>query len=212
MMPPPNSNRPDETGAEQFYKGPTDAVFDVVLLREAYDEILTMVEPMNTERHGEPLRCISLTHRRDAEDLLADGLVSQFAPDGSMRYHEREFSRLNPMFSDTYFAVVHRAVSALMPIGRMRLMIMAPGTVYRMHADATKRAHLAIHTDPDAYLVGPDGRGHHVPADGRLRVFDTRSRHTAFNAGTADRVHLLMSVADTERLHHTVLLTPGSQR
>ncbi|MGQ4600321.1 aspartyl/asparaginyl beta-hydroxylase domain-containing protein [Nocardia sp. R6R-6] len=206
------TNRPDETGAEQFYNGPTDAIFDVSLLRQAYNDVLDLVAPMNTERNGEPLRCIPMTHRPHAEDLLADGLVSQFTPGGIMGYLEREFSCLNPMFSDTYFAVVHRAVSALMPIGRMRLMIMTPGTVYRMHADATKRAHLAIHTDPDAYLVGPDGHGHHIPADGRLRVFDTRTRHTAFNAGTVDRVHLLMSVADTERLHHSILLAPGSRR
>ncbi|RBO86463.1 aspartyl/asparaginyl beta-hydroxylase domain-containing protein [Nocardia puris] len=207
-----STHRPDETDAEQFYNGPTDAVFDLALLRQAYDHVLGLIEPMTTERNGEPLRCISLTHRPGAEDLLADGLVSQFTPNGTMRYHEREFSCFNPMFSDTYFAVVHQAVSALMPIGRMRLMILAPGTVHRMHADATKRAHLAIHTDPNAYLVGPDGHGHHIPADGRLRVFDTRAQHTVFNAGTTDRVHLLMSIADTERLHHSVLLTCGWPR
>lgn len=208
----PSTNRLDETGTDPFYDGPTDAVFDISLLRRAYKDVLGLVEPMNTERTGEPLSCVSLTHRPNAGDLLADGLASQFTPEGTMRYHEREFSCFNPLFSDTYFAVVHRAVSALMPIGRMRLMILAPGTVYRMHADATKRAHLAIHTGPDAYLVGPGGQGHHIAADGRLRVFDTRARHTAFNAGTVDRVHLLMSVADTERLHHSALLATGSQR
>ncbi|MGN2641027.1 aspartyl/asparaginyl beta-hydroxylase domain-containing protein [Nocardia takedensis] len=206
------TNRPDQPRPDQFYGGPTDAIFDIALLRQAYNDALDLVEPINTERDGEPLRCVSMTHRPDAEDPLTDGLLSQFTPNGHMRYHEREFSCFNPMFSGTYFAVVHRAVSALMPIGRMRLMILAPGTVYRMHADATKRAHLAIHTDPDAYLVGPGGQGHHIPADGRLRVFDTRARHTAFNAGVVDRVHLLLSVADTERPHHSILLPPGNQR
>ena len=195
-----------ESRAEEFYRGPADAVFDVNLLRRACDQVLDRVQPLVADRGGDPVTCVSLTHRPGAADPLADGLESQFAPDGTLRYLEREFSCFNDDFADTYFATVWRSVRALFPLGRMRLMVARPQKIYRMHADATKRAHLAIHTNPDAYLVGPDGTSHHVPADGRLRVFDTRVRHTAFNAGTVDRVHLTMSVADTERRHHIALL------
>ncbi|WP_280335674.1 aspartyl/asparaginyl beta-hydroxylase domain-containing protein [Nocardia wallacei] len=194
------------TGAARFYRGPSEAVFDLNLLRQACAQVLERVAPMVADRAGDPVTCVSLTHRREAADRLGDGLVSQFAPDGTMRYLEREFCCFNDDFADTYFAVVWRSLTALMPVGRMRLMVVRPQQVYRMHADATKRAHLAIHTDPDAFLVGPDGQGYHVPADGRLRVFDTRLRHTVFHAGTTDRVHLLMAVADTERRHHTAVL------
>lgn len=202
----------DESRSEEFYRGPLDAIFDVSLLRQACEQVMDRVEPMVADRGGDPVTCVSLTHRPDAADPLADGLESQFAPDGTLRYLEREFTCFNETFADTHFAVVHRAVTALFPIGRMRLMVVRPGKVYRVHADATKRAHLAIHTDPAAYVVGPDGHGHHVPADGRLRVFDTRLRHTAFNAGTAERVHLTMSVAGTERRHHTALLQKGADQ
>ncbi|WP_216895663.1 aspartyl/asparaginyl beta-hydroxylase domain-containing protein [Nocardia alni] len=203
----------DETRAGEFYRGPADAIFDVNLLRQAYQQVMERVEPLVADRYGDPLTCVSLTHRPAAVDPLADGLESQFAPDGTLRYLEREFCCFNELFADTYFAAVHRSITTVFPIGRMRLMIVRPGKMYRSHADATKRAHLAIHTNPDAYLVGPSGCGHHVPVDGRLRVFDTRLRHTAFNAGTAERVHLTMSVADTERRHHTALLTQeASQR
>ncbi|WP_280385326.1 aspartyl/asparaginyl beta-hydroxylase domain-containing protein [Nocardia wallacei] len=195
-----------ETRAGEFYRGPADAVFDVNLLRKACEEVMERVAPMVTDRAGDRVTCVSLTHRPEAVDPLSDGLQSQFAPDGTLRYLESEFTCFNEEFADTYFATVWRSVTALMPVGRMRLMIVGPQQLYRMHADATKRAHLAIHTDPDAFLVGPDGQGHHVPADGRLRVFDTRLRHTAFNAGTTERVHLTMSVANTERRHHTALL------
>ncbi|MBF6063535.1 aspartyl/asparaginyl beta-hydroxylase domain-containing protein [Nocardia terpenica] len=176
------------------------------LLRQACDQVMERVGLLVTDRAGDSMTCVSLTHRPGAVDPLADGLESQFAPDGTLRYLESEFCCFNDDFADTYFATVWRSVRALYPVGRMRLMIVGPQQIYRMHADATKRAHLAIHTDPDAFLVGPDGHGHHVPADGRLRVFDTRLRHTAFNAGTTQRVHLTISMASTERRHHTALL------
>ncbi|MFD8249685.1 aspartyl/asparaginyl beta-hydroxylase domain-containing protein [Nocardia sp. NPDC059691] len=194
------------THVGDFYLGPTDAVFDVDLLRQAYEEVMQRVRPIIADRAGDSVTAVSLTHRRDATDPLTDGLQSQFAPDGAMRYLESEFCCVNEALADTYFAIVWQSVRALMPVGRMRLMIVPPRKVYRMHADATQRAHLAIRTDPEAFLVGPDGDGYHVPADGRVRVFDTRLRHTVFNAGTVDRVHLVMSVADTERPHHTALL------
>lgn len=199
-----NSRAVEDSAEDRFYEGIVEAMFDVNLLRSAYEEVKARVEPMVGDRSGDPLTCISLTHRPDATDRLAD--ESQFAPEGTLRYLERELCCFNEDFADTYFAVVHQAMSAVLPVGRMRLMIVRPGRVYRMHADATKRAHLAIHTDPEAFLVGPTGRGHHVPVDGRVRVFDTRLRHTAFNAGSAERVHVVMSVADTERAHHLALL------
>ncbi|WP_328439785.1 aspartyl/asparaginyl beta-hydroxylase domain-containing protein [Nocardia puris] len=195
-----------ESRAEEFYRGPADAVFDVNLLRQACEQVMERVRPLVTDRAGDRVTCVSLTHRPGAVDRPGDGLESQFAPDGTIRHLESEFSCFNDEFADTYFATVWRSVRALFPVGRMRLMIMRPQQIYRVHADATKRAHLAIHTDPDAFLVGPDGQGHHIPADGQLRVFDTRLRHTAFNAGSTDRVHLVMSVADTERRHHSILL------
>ncbi|MEV6071956.1 aspartyl/asparaginyl beta-hydroxylase domain-containing protein [Nocardia sp. NPDC052001] len=205
MTIPFRSTVDDSLATGRFYHGPTDATFDLNLLREAYEQVIDRAQARVFDRAGDPVTCVSLTHRPDAADPLADGMCSQFTPEGTMRYLEREFSCFNEDFADTYFAVVHKAVSAILPVGRMRLMIMRPGKAYRMHADATMRAHLAIHTEPTAFLVGPDGHGHHVPADGRLRVFDTRLQHTAFNAGIADRVHLTLSVADTERPHHMVL-------
>ncbi|WP_280454089.1 aspartyl/asparaginyl beta-hydroxylase domain-containing protein [Nocardia brasiliensis] len=194
-----------ETRGGEFYRGADDAIFDLNLLREAYEQVIERVGPLRSTRgDGAQLSAVSLTHRRDADDPMTDGLESQFAPDGTLRYLEREFCCFNTDFVDTYFSVIHRCMQR--PVGRMRLMIMRPRQVYPMHADASKRAHLAIHTAPDTYLVGPDGHGHHVPADGRVRVFDTRLRHTAFNASDVDRVHLVMSMADTERLHHTASL------
>lgn len=194
-----------------FCLPPTGAIFDVAMLQQAHEQVLSRVALRTSDRGGDQIRCVCLTHRPDAEDPATDGLASQFAEDGSLRYLERDFSCFDERFADTYFATVHRAVSAMWAVGRMRLMTVYPGQVFRMHADATQRAHLAVHTVPETYLVGPTGHGHHVPADGCLRVFDTRMPHTVFNAGNQPRVHLLLSVADTERAHHRALLCSGSR-
>jgi chemotaxis response regulator CheB len=78
-------------------------------------------------------------------------------------------------------------------------MILPPLTIYAMHRDSSCRAHIASTTNPDCRLTSRDGESLHVPVDGRVYVVETRSEHTAFNAGAEERVHLTMSMADTER-------------
>jgi Aspartyl/Asparaginyl beta-hydroxylase len=58
---------------------------------------------------------------------------------------------------------------------------------------------MAVRTDPRCFITSGTGEGHHVPADGRLYVFDTREEHTAYNAGETHRVHLTIALASEER-------------
>ena len=43
-----------------------------------------------------------------------------------------------------------------------------------------------------------DGQTFHVPTDGQVYQVETRREHTAYNAGASERVHLAISMADTE--------------
>ena len=83
-------------------------------------------------------------------------------------------------------------------IGRMRLNLLPPLTVFSMHRDSAPRAHIALTTNPDCFLTSGDGQAHHVPADGNVHVFDTTLPHTAFNSSHEDRIHLTMALADEE--------------
>ncbi|MFI5783891.1 hypothetical protein [Nocardia sp. NPDC051570] len=109
-----------ETRTAEFYHGPADAVFDVGMPRQACAQVMMeRVQPLVADRDGDPVTCISLTYRPGAADPLADGLASQFAPDGTLRYLECEFSCFNDEFADTYFAAVWWSVTALSCSGRI---------------------------------------------------------------------------------------------
>ncbi|MFF1308110.1 aspartyl/asparaginyl beta-hydroxylase domain-containing protein [Streptomyces sp. NPDC058307] len=170
--------------------------FDVSALVEAYRWVATRAEPGVAQRGQDELRSISLTHRPEAVEPFYDGNQSQFDENGNKVYHEAEFSIFNSYFRDTYFHDIYQ--QAPFQIGRMRLMVLPPLTIYRMHVDATKRTHLAIITNPDSRLTLRSGETFHVPADGFLYTVNTKRMHTAYNSGLQERVHLTMSMADTE--------------
>lgn len=194
----PDQTDPVGAGVEQeFVRRLPGVELDVAAMVAAYQHVRALTAAPDEARRGaDRLRSISLTHRIDAEDEFGDGNQSQFAPDGTKVYREEEFSVFNENLKGTYFWHVYRTLP--FPVGRMRLMILAPRTIYQMHRDGTTRAHIAIHTTKDCRLVGPDGATFHIPADGRVYVADTRRRHTAYNAGVVERVHLAVSMADTE--------------
>jgi len=176
---------------------PLDALrLDVEALLHAYALVSDRVAPVVAARGGDRLRAISLTHRPGAADPFADGNASQFDAAGGKAYREADFSCFHESFRDTYFWTVYEQLP--FAVGRMRLMVLPPLTVYGMHRDGTRRAHIAITTNPDCRLVSRVGVTAHVPVDGRVYVVDTLTDHTAFNAGTTERIHLVMSMSDTE--------------
>jgi len=170
--------------------------FDIRQVESAYAAIRQRVQPGESNRNGDVIRTISLTHRPGATDPFYDGNQSQFDQLGRKVYREDLFTVFNEELRDTYFWTVYRSLP--FRIGRMRLIVLPPATIYRMHRDATKRAHLAITTNPDCRLTWRDGNSFHVPADGSVYVTDTTIEHTAYNAGRSERVHLVMSMVETE--------------
>jgi hypothetical protein len=169
--------------------------FDIAAILAAYDTVRMRATARTASRGDDTLSSISLTHRPGAVDPLHDGSNSQFDSSGRMVYQEKDFRVFNKVFEDTYFFEIYRALP-FFP-GRMRLMILPPLKIYGMHRDATKRAHIAIVTNPDCRITFRNGDSFHIPADGRVYVADTRSLHTAYNAGHCERVHLAISMAET---------------
>lgn len=172
--------------------------FDTAALREAAETVHAIAGFQDTQRGANVLRAISLTHRPGSADPYYEGSVSRRGDTDSAapRIREAEYNQFNHDFEHTYFYEVYRAMP--FAVGRMRLISLPPNTVYRMHVDTSDRAHIALTTNSHTRLVSGRGETFHVPADGAVYQINTRAEHTAYNAGPDDRLHLVMSIVDTE--------------
>jgi hypothetical protein len=86
-------------------------------------------------------------------------------------------------------------LSSLGNIGQARLLCLHSAESYTAHCDPDDRIHLAVITNPYAFLVDiSDNHLYHVPADGNLWHMDTGKVHVAANWGPRTRVHLNVRV------------------
>ncbi|WP_437677775.1 hypothetical protein [Sorangium sp. So ce131] len=167
--------------------------FDAARLADAYRRLIDRHPIVPVSRGKSVLRCLSLTHRPSAPDPLYDGNNGQFNLEtGERLYEEAEFSEFNANLKDTYFYEVYQSIPYR--VGRVRLIVLPPLSVYQMHIDSCKRAHIPIETNPHAYILFEEGALFHLPADGSLYALDTTRPHTAINCGLRERVHLTMSI------------------
>ncbi|MGW5049846.1 aspartyl/asparaginyl beta-hydroxylase domain-containing protein [Actinokineospora sp. NPDC004072] len=178
------------TTAEVAFPLP-DLRFDPARVVADYERFLARVPaytgPGEDPGHG-------LTHR-PGQDPWRDAALGQYdQATGRKRYEETEFTEFNEHCRDLVFHDIVRAVP--FAVGRVRLITLNPVDIYHMHTDSTRKAHVAIVTNEDARLLFRTGQTYHVPVDGRVHVFDTTTPHSAYNAGPADRVHLVMSIID----------------
>jgi len=75
--------------------------------------------------------------------------------------------------------------------GEARLLRLTPSETYSAHADPDDRFHVAIITNPFAYLLDfTNEKFYHLPADGSLWYMDAGVVHIAANFGPRDRIHL----------------------
>jgi hypothetical protein len=88
------------------------------------------------------------------------------------------------------------ALEAIGNIGEARLLKLDSAESYTAHADPDDRIHLAIITNPHAYLIDlDDTQLYHLPADGNVWHMDTGKMHVAANFGGRTRIHLNIRVA-----------------
>ncbi len=181
-------------GEGKFLLEMLDTGLDVVRLQEDYQRLLGIYALHETARRdGSTLRSFSLTHRPRSEDPVHDGNQTQYAPDNSRVFEEADFTEFNAVFKDTIFYEIYQSMP--FKIGRMRLNFLPERTVFPMHRDSAARAHIAVETNENCFLISGDAQAHHVPADGNTYVFDTKESHTAFNASRKGRIHLTMAIA-----------------
>lgn len=93
-----------------------------------------------------------------------------------------------PQFQNTPLGVL---LEELGEIGEARLLLLESGDSYTAHTDPDDRIHLAITTNPYAYIIDLDEeKMYNLPADGKVWQMDTGRKHLAGNYGGTSRIHL----------------------
>lgn len=77
--------------------------------------------------------------------------------------------------------------------GRVRLLLLAPYTCYSIHTDPDMyRTHIPLITNDSSFML-IDGTPWYMPT-GYAYLVDVSKKHTAINAGSTNRIHLVVSV------------------
>ena len=73
---------------------------------------------------------------------------------------------------------------------RTRLMRLMPQTCYTYHKDFSQRIHIPLITNENCFIIVDDVLNRY-PADGSSYLINTTKMHTALNASTEERWHIV---------------------
>lgn len=197
-------DNPDTESVASFKPGPgiqrLNVQFDIRKLRQALEISLQRTELQGDVTAG--FGAFSLTRRPGVEVETANDLSGLFFTRVDDSYAEvpREeavdefaFSEFVPAFADTYFKTVWQTLSAIAPIGRMRVLSKGLYNCNSWHRDPEPRLHIPVISNPGSLFV-VNHHVTHLPADGSVYFTDTRGYHTALNGGEAHRVHIVAAL------------------
>ena len=197
---------PDAPSVSGFSPGPginkLNLQFDIEALKAALEDILLTQEFFSDLDTG--FGAIPLTRMPDRSDVSANDLSGRYwlRPDNDLQEVAREdfvdeaaFTELVPECKGTYFELVHKALIARFPIGRMRILSKGIYNCNSWHRDPEPRLHIPIITNPGSLFV-VNHHVTHLPADGSVYFTDTRGYHTALNGGESTRVHIVAALPD----------------
>jgi len=126
--------------------------------------------------------------------MLGNGNLKQdFAsgtfPDRADRFHEKEFTETCTIFKDTIWEEILEVLNAKYITGRVRIFKSLPGTCLSWHEDGIPRIHYPIKTQEGCMMV-IDHEVKHLEKE-KWWFAKTEKLHTAFNASSEDRIHLV---------------------
>lgn len=125
---------------------------------------------------------------------LENGETKMHVPERDYKPDESEFTVFNEKFKDTVFGEIYDRLTQAYTLGRVRLMRSKPKTCLTWHTDTSPRIHLPIKTNTGCQMV-IENQVQHMTA-GTWWLTDTTKFHTAFNASTETRIHLVAVVLD----------------
>ena len=171
--------------------------FDIEKLQQATNELFTK---MSWKQHIVKGLCMT---QIPGDPTSADGEklrgIFYTKPDSTGKEVQREeaidesqYTEFVEEFKGTYFEEVYNELSKHYKLGRVRLLLIEPRTSLSWHRDPEPRIHIAVYTNPGAFLI-VDDELMNIPADGSTWFTDTTNYHGAFNGGEENRIHLVMT-------------------
>jgi len=143
---------------------------------------------------------ISLTHRPGAIDPWTDGLGSLYDKVNKVDIaHEADFTEYNallPEYTKTLLQYVSKQMN--FELGRVRFMKQESKRGLSVHSDTSRRYHLVLQTNPNAFFgfttarTGITALCYHLPCDGNFYSVDTTKEHFVYNGGWEERIHLVI--------------------
>ncbi len=185
--------------------------YDVMTLKREWQVLKEHVDTTDLSN----VQQIGLTHTRDCEDdnKWTQAVGSLFWEQNS-HLVEKNFSVVNESLRELcpYIYQICHEVKHEYHIGRIRVMVMKPTSVYQMHHDFERRFHLPILSPKDSFyyvrlnennfyneevLESAHGVGFHMKDDGFMYQIEASNSHTAVNPCTydkhEDRVHIVFN-------------------
>lgn len=149
-----------------------------------------------------PENQIGLTHRPDIKSDLWKDCIGSLYNNKERKYEvlrERDFTEINqniPVYTKTLLEKL--AEHEKFKLGRTRYMLLESKKGLTVHFDTTIRYHLAIETNPHAYIAHTTKNQsltalcYHIPADGNFYKVNTKMQHFVYNGGKVPRIHLVI--------------------
>lgn len=107
---------------------------------------------------------------------------------GGLKHSESDF--IEPMFPEMEYT---NSVIRDLGMFRTRIMKLNPYQCYSYHVDPTPRMHIPLITNDRCFMIVDDIL-YRYPADGNSYWVDTTKIHTAVNASTEERIHIVGGV------------------
>ena len=109
---------------------------------------------------------------------------------GSIKELDSIYCHIHQSLENSEIAQVIKRQGAV----RTRIMRMIPKYCYSVHRDRSKRIHIPIITDDQAWMVWPYDNFCTRLEEGKMYITDTTKFHSFFNGSTEERIHLVLCV------------------
>lgn len=121
-----------------------------------------------------------------------EGTYNWIVPPRENPMSEEDFVVTTECFRNTVFDTLLHDLTSAYSVGRVRIMKLAPKTCLTWHKDNTKRIHYPLKTHEGCLMIiGDEVR--HMP-ENTWWLTDTLHDHTAINASTEPRLHIVACV------------------
>lgn len=120
------------------------------------------------------------------------GMETVEVPEKKIKLKETDFTIIANPFKRTLFEEIYNSLCKNYVVGRVRIMKSEPKTCLSWHVDDTKRIHYPLKTQ-DGCIMVIENEVKHMPSN-TWWLTDTQNLHTAFNASTESRIHLVVEV------------------